>query len=164
MCADARCCSCCCGLWWLRDWCSCCTDGGGNPMCLHECGSTRRKGPGKESEGRGREPVTVSVSCALKENVLQILGEEYDWLTSGKIKWVSHCDYGSSTSSKHLCIRNRSAPHGMDKTDFFPFYLLFLFILWNYVQTHLMSCFRSHRQHLTICLLTGRGFVSWFMS
>lgn len=42
-------------------------------MCLHECGSKRRKGPGKESEGRGRERVTVSVSCALKENVLQIL-------------------------------------------------------------------------------------------
>lgn len=30
--------------------------------------------------------MTVSVSCALKENVLQIIGEEYDWLTVPQVK------------------------------------------------------------------------------
>ena len=29
--------------------------------------------------------MTICVSCSLKENVLQILDEVYDWLASGKI-------------------------------------------------------------------------------
>lgn len=92
--------------------------------------------------------MTVSVSCALKENVLQILVEEYDWLTIPQVKSNNDLTVtvtGSFSPSKHVCITNLFGPHWIEQNRLFPFYLLFLVILWNCGQylTHPITCFRG---------------------